>query len=52
MAQGNTANGCDTKKTKAKLVAKPAFCMPTSMLMVRFFAVLNFAARPANQPST
>ena len=41
MAHGRTANGWEAKKTVARLVASPAFCMPTSILMVRFLAVLK-----------
>ena len=52
MAHGTTANGLVAiKKFVAKLVAKPAFCIPTSMLMVRFFAVLNLNSVPVRKPS-
>ena len=50
MAQGNTARGWAAKKLEARTVAKPAFCMPTSMEMVRFFAVVKPASRPAVHP--
>jgi bile acid:Na+ symporter, BASS family len=51
MAQGNTARGWAAKKLPARTVARPAFCIPTSMLMVRFLAVLKPASFPASQPS-
>lgn len=39
IAQGITANGhVVMKNVEAKLVAKPAFCIPTSMESVRFLA--------------
>lgn len=42
MAQGTTAMGrVAAKKVVARFVPSPAFCMPTSMLMVRRLAVLN-----------
>ena len=47
MAQGSTERGWAAKKVPARTVASPAFCMPTSMLMVRFLAVLKRARRPA-----
>ena len=40
MALGTTAIGLEaTKKVMARLVPSPAFCIPTSMEMVRFLAV-------------
>ena len=51
MAQGSTASGCAAKKVPAMTVASPAFCMPTSMDMVRFLALLNPANFPAVHPS-
>ena len=50
MAHGSTASGWDAKKFEASTVASPAFCIPTSILMVRFLAVLNLASFPANHP--
>lgn len=50
MAQGSTARGWAAKKLPASTVASPAFCIPTSMEMVRFFAVLKPASFPENQP--
>ena len=47
MAQGNTDRGCAAKNVPAKTVANPAFCIPTSMEIVRRLAVLNFAIMPA-----
>ena len=47
MAQGNTERGWAAKKLPANTVAKPAFCMPTSMEMVRFLALEKWAKRPA-----
>ena len=47
MAHGTTANGLVAmKKLDARLVANPAFCIPTSMLIVRFLAVLNLKIVP------
>ena len=47
MAQGTTAIGLDaTKKVMARLVPSPAFCMPTSMERVRFFATENWHILP------
>ena len=38
-AHGMTASGQETmKNSEARTVASPAFCIPTSMEMVRFFA--------------
>ena len=51
MAQGRTERGCEAKKVLAKTVAKPAFCMPTSIDIVRFLALLKPARRPAVHPS-
>ena len=53
MAQGTTAIGLlATKKVMARFVPRPAFCMPTSMEMVRFLAVLKWNSRPTEYPST
>ena len=47
MAQGTTAIGLvATKKVIARLVPRPAFCIPTSIERVRFLAVLNLKSRP------
>ena len=35
----------------ARFVARPAFCIPTSMEMVRFFAVFIPVSLPAQYPS-
>ena len=52
MAHGTTASGLVAiKKFVARLVANPAFCIPTSMLMVRFLAVLNLNSVPVRKPS-
>ncbi len=51
MAQGRTAKGWAAKKLPARTVARPAFCIPTSMEMVRFLAVLNPAKRPDVHPN-
>ena len=51
MAQGSTANGWAAKKVPASTVANPAFCMPTSIEIVRFLAVLNLASEPAVHPN-
>ena len=51
MAQGSTESGWAAKKVPASTVARPAFCIPTSIDKVRFFAMLNRASRPAVQPS-
>lgn len=38
-AHGITASGQETmKNSEARTVARPAFCIPTSMDIVRFFA--------------
>lgn len=48
MAHGTTAIGLvATKKVIARFVPRPAFCMPTSMLIVRFLAVLKWKRVPA-----
>ena len=40
MAQGRTERGlAAAKKAEERLVARPAFCIPTSMLSVRFLGV-------------
>ena len=50
-AAGMTAKGHDTaKNVDAKTVASPAFCMPTSMDMVRFLAFEKLNSRPAEYP--
>jgi hypothetical protein len=47
MAQGTIARGqVARKKRVARLVARPAFCIPTSMEMVRFFALLKWKSLP------
>ena len=47
MAHGTTERGfVAIKNVDAKLVARPAFCIPTSMLMVLFFAFENLKRRP------
>ena len=51
MAQGRTESGCVAKKVPARTVANPAFCMPTSIEMVRFLAVLKPAIFPVVHPS-
>ena len=38
--------GSAAKWVMAKLVASPAFCIPTSMVMVRFLALFIPVARP------
>ena len=50
MAQGNTARGCEAKNVLDSTVASPAFCIPTSMLIVRFLAVLKPASLPDSHP--
>lgn len=45
---GSAASG--SKKRPASTVARPAFCMPTSMEIVRFRAVLKWNRRPARYP--
>ena len=50
-AAGMTASGHDTaKNVEAKTVASPAFCIPTSMDMVRFFAFEKLNILPAEYP--
>lgn len=52
MAQGTTASGfVAIKKFVARLVAKPAFCIPTSMLIVRRLAVSKWNSVPVKNPS-
>ena len=46
-ASGNAAKCFD-----ARLVASPAFCIPTSIAMVRFFATPIFKALPTKNPNT
>lgn len=51
MAQGTTAMGlAATKKVMARLVPRPAFCMPTSMASVFFFANEKWKRRPTLYP--
>ena len=46
-AHGMTANGqVATKKVDASTVASPAFCIPTSIEIVRFFAFEKRNSRP------
>ena len=46
-AAGITARGHDTaKNVDARTVASPAFCMPTSIDMVRFFAFEKLKSLP------
>lgn len=50
MAQGKTASGKVGKNVGASVVASPAFCIPTSMEIVLFFAVLKWKRYPMTKP--
>ena len=50
IAQGSTAKGWLTKKLAANTVASPAFCIPTSIEIVRFLAILKCASTPEHHP--
>ena len=50
MAPGNAVRGLANPPLRASTTASPEFCMPTSMLMVRWACTLCPASRGISQP--